>query len=576
MARIRKIEIRNFRSIQSLDWYPAEGVNCLIGPGDSGKSTVLDAIDMCLGARRNLSISDTDFYGLEVDETISISLTLGDLADSLRNIETYGDYLRAYEPSSGSVVDEPCKGWETVLTLNMTISADLEPVWSLISHRAHQAEMTRMLAWKDRLALAPARLGNHPNSNLSWTRGSVLNRLSEERADIGAALTHAAREARSLFGDKAGQQLADTLKTVTATAKSLGVPVGSSAKALLDAHSVSFGDGAISLHSEEGIPLRNLGTGSTRLLIAGLHRAAAAAATIVLVDEVEYGLEPHRLVRLLDSLGTKEKTPPLQVFMTTHSPVVLRELSGTQLFVVRRNAGIHQVLSVGVSDDVQSTIRKEPEAFFARTVVVCEGASEVGLVRGLDEYWSTQGGLSLRASGVAYFDTGGGDADRCFYRGKALQNLGYRVIAILDNDKTPTQTVVDDFVAAGGKVISWRDRRALEDELFLSLPPAAVSALIAQALEINADGLVDQHLKTRSSGKWNLEAVQLDGIQHGYSAEVRILLGAASRIRNSGWFKSITKMEAVARDIVGPYLGQGDPGFQANVQDLFTWAHANG
>jgi ABC-type transporter Mla maintaining outer membrane lipid asymmetry ATPase subunit MlaF len=116
------------------------------------------------------------------------------------------------------------------------------------------------------------------------------------------------------------------------------IPVGASATALLDAHSVSFGDGAISLHSEAGIPLRNLGTGSSRLLIAGLHRAAAALASIVPVDEIEYGLEPHRLTRLLNSLGSKEKSLPLQAFITTHSPVTLRELAGSQLFVLRNEA----------------------------------------------------------------------------------------------------------------------------------------------------------------------------------------------------------------------------------------------
>lgn len=56
MARIRKLEIRNFRSIKKLDWAPSEGINCLIGPGDSGKSTVLDAIDLCLGSRRAITI----------------------------------------------------------------------------------------------------------------------------------------------------------------------------------------------------------------------------------------------------------------------------------------------------------------------------------------------------------------------------------------------------------------------------------------------------------------------------------------------------------------------------------------
>jgi predicted ATP-dependent endonuclease of OLD family len=35
MARIRKVEIRNFRSVRSLDWFPSSGINCLIGSGDT-------------------------------------------------------------------------------------------------------------------------------------------------------------------------------------------------------------------------------------------------------------------------------------------------------------------------------------------------------------------------------------------------------------------------------------------------------------------------------------------------------------------------------------------------------------
>ncbi|MCV4753977.1 ATP-dependent endonuclease, partial [Escherichia coli] len=85
-------------------------------------------------------------------------------------------------------------------------------------------------------------------------------------------------------------------------------------------------------------------------------------------------------------LGAKEKKPPLQVFMTTHCPVALRELSGSQLFVLRRLPEDHEVLNIGTSDGVQSTIRLYPDAFLAPSVTICEGASEVGLIRGLDQY----------------------------------------------------------------------------------------------------------------------------------------------------------------------------------------------
>ena len=211
------------------------------------------------------------------------------------------------------------------MTWRLTVASDLEPAWSLYSKRAEQQGLERSLAWKERAAIAPARIGSFANTNLSWTRGSGPNCLTDERANLGAELARAAREARANFGNQAGVQLTETLRAVNQTAAYLGVPIGASAQALLDAHSVSIGDGAIALHDEVGVPLRSLGTGSARLLISGLQRMAAETATIALVDEVEYGPEPHRLVQLSSTFSSASTStpPPLQVFMTSHSPVAI-------------------------------------------------------------------------------------------------------------------------------------------------------------------------------------------------------------------------------------------------------------
>ena len=53
--------------------------------GDSCKTTILDAIDLCLGARRNLTLNDADFHSLDVTTPIKISITVGGLNDSLKN-----------------------------------------------------------------------------------------------------------------------------------------------------------------------------------------------------------------------------------------------------------------------------------------------------------------------------------------------------------------------------------------------------------------------------------------------------------------------------------------------------------
>lgn len=574
--QIRKVEIQNFRSIRSLTWYPVAGLNCLIGPGDSGKSTILDAIDICLGARRSVSFGDTDFHRLDVAQPIQITLTLGALPDALKDLDSYGNYLRGYDGITGAVEEEPRQDAETALVLRLTVQGDLEPVWTLVSARAQVLGLERNIAWKERVALAPARLGTYASSNLSWNRNSVLNRLSEERPELTAELARAAREARLNFGDQAGAQLGDTLQTVAKTAVSLGVPTGGPVQALLDAQAVSIGDGAISLHDASGVPLRALGTGSSRLLVAGLQRQAAQRASIVLVDEVEYGLEPHRLTRLLNSLGAKETPAPLQVFMTTHSPVAVRELSGYQIFVVRKYADeVTYVQQVGGGDDVQSTVRVDPEAFLARNVIVCEGASEVGLIRGLDRYWTTHYGNSMLAAGTAYVNVGGGEPDRCFVRGLALRRLGYRVLVLVDADKAPTDAVVQAYTQQGGEIMTWRPGRALEDELFLSLPDLAVDALLQRAVELLDEELVAAHIQTHSQGAITLAGIrEMRAAGNPYTIEVRQALGLTSRNRKNGWFKSLTKFEDLSRDIVGPHLQNVEAGFAALINRLYGWAHA--
>jgi len=231
VTRIRTVGIRNFRGIAALDWVPMSGVNCFIGPGDGGKSTVLDAIDLCLGARRNAQFNDADFHALDTGNPISIRVTLGDLPAALRGMETFGLLVRGFDGGTGIVEDEPGAGLETVLTLSLTVAADLEPVWSLLSDRTAE-EPSRNLPWAERVRLSPTRLGGSGDANLGWRRGSVLSRLSDETPVATAALVKASRDAREAFGDQAEEQLAETLALVARVAASLvchwkGVPAPS-------------------------------------------------------------------------------------------------------------------------------------------------------------------------------------------------------------------------------------------------------------------------------------------------------------------------------------------------------------
>ena len=572
MARIRKLEINNFRGIKELVWFPAPGINCLIGPGDSGKSTILDAIDLTLGARRSIQFTDAEFFGMEVDEPITIAVTLGELDDKLKNLDSYGLYVGSFDPETREIEDEPKAGTETVITIRLRVAGDLEPEWTLVSARAEAQGQSRSLGWADRERTAAARIGVMGSFHLGWRKGSVLNRISDARADAAGALAKAAREARTAFGDAAKDQLAQTLDIVVETAADLGVPIGDGLRAMLDTQSVSFSGGTISLHDEAGVPLGGLGVGSTRLLVAGLQRRAAAHSTVVLVDEVEHGLEPHRIIRFLGSLGAKEAQAPLQVFATTHSPVTLRELSGDQLFIVRSLGEKHVVRAVGTENEFQGTIRTYPEAFLAKSVIVCEGASEVGFVRGIDQYRVAKETVAIGAHGVALIDGKGSSPDVLVARAMAFRTLGYRVAVLRDSDVPASAAADAAFLDAGGAIVSWSHGRALEDELFLGLTESAVHALLNRAIELHGRDLIDEHIKSVSQNATDLSAVRVEGVTNGFSAETRQILGAAARKRKVGWFKSVTRMEDAARDIVGPDLENADPVLRRLVDEVFAWA----
>ncbi len=574
MTVIRHITIQNFRCIHQLQWQPSPGINCLIGPGDSGKSTILDAIDLCVGARRSINMNDADFYKLDETAPIVIQVTLGDLEDALKNFEIYGEYLRGFNPENGTIVDEPQRGLDTVLTVQLLVGDDLEPQWSLISNRAEVRGMSRNLTWGDRIQIAPTRIGVFTEYNLAWKKGSILTKLADEKPDASGALASAARNARTAFGEEAEEQLGDTLKIVTETAKELGIPIGENAKAMLDTHSISFTGGTISLHDDEGVPLKGLGIGSSRLLIAGLQQKAAKSSSMILIDELEYGLEPHRIVRLLHSLGAKDESS-LQVFATTHSPIVLRELSGNQLFVLRSNDGTHDIRCVGTNDLMQGTIRSFPEAFLAKSTIICEGASEVGLIRGIDQYRVSQGGLSIGALGVALVDCGGGSPDKFYERAEAFSQLGYRVSVFRDDDKKPTPAVEEHFVLAGGEVFHWQDDRALEDELFASVSDKAFGGMLEYAVEVYGEDVIDAQLRSVSGNDTNLNGIRNalaigDG---GLSQEDSDWVGKTAKNKTNSWFKSVSKMEVVGRDIVAPDLGNAMDTLTDVIDRIFVWCN---
>jgi energy-coupling factor transporter ATP-binding protein EcfA2 len=369
MAAIRHLRIENFRGIASLAWAPHPGINALIGPGDSGKSTVLEAIDLVLGSRRS-GFTDADFHNLSTSAPIRIDVTLGDLPRAMLDLEAYAQAIRGWNAAAQQIADEPDEGLEPALTLRLTVGADCEPAWCLHSDRLAAAELPRDMRSDHRAMIAALRLGAVVAQHLAWGPRSVLARLSGGTSGMGAVLASANRAARQEFDVEQAPDLKPALEATREVAREMAVAGGLTATAALDARAVNVSNGAVALHDQHRVPLRALGIGSSRLLAAGLQAKAAARAPVLLLDEAEHGLEPHRIARLLHKLGSKAPRPAQQVFFTTHSPVVLRELSANQIWVGRRGgSGVLSLEDLSPVEGCQELLRVFPEAFLSPNIL---------------------------------------------------------------------------------------------------------------------------------------------------------------------------------------------------------------
>jgi hypothetical protein len=529
-VRIRHVSIRNFRGIRQLDWaVPDRSLFCLIGRGDSTKSTILDAIRFAFYPQWNLSFDDADFHQCRPANAIRVEVVLGDLPDAFRDLASYGHSLCGWNATTSCRHDEPGEGLEDALRVRFSVGDDLEPSWRIVKGDEDEGAA---FTTTDRAKVSASLIGVLSDRHLTWSRGSLLSNLTGAET-LALTLAQAGRAAKAALDDHRAQDLAPfdaVAQQAEVTARSLGVNVASVYKAHLDADAVSVQLGGLALHDGD-IPLRRLGLGSRRMLTTGLQKRALPNPHITLFDEVEIGLEPHRIARLVEHLKTDTAG---QYFVTTHSPVVLRELTVDDLHIVHCHHGDTQIVAAnkpGIADRVQGKIRSGAEAFLAPKIIVCEGATEAGFLRGLDDRWIARGMSSFAYQGVALFDAGCGGQVRPV--AESLRGLAYSVAVLADSDVAAEFSAADAAAleAQGVAVTLWSDGMSIEQRVFADLAWAGVIASFEAACAIQQDRsrLIDQIQTRYGTGFCR------DPTQWADEPRLRTALGAAAK--GGGWFK---------------------------------------
>lgn len=518
---IAELIIKNFRGIKDLTWRPNSGLNCLIGPGDATKSTILTAIDLVLSPAWNVGIDETDCFDLTTANPISITATIADPPAEWRREDAFAMLLRGWHTTDG-VHDEPLPGDTPALTTRFTVADDCEPHWHIVTDREPGE---KILSAKHRALCNTARIDT-VDRQLTWSTGSLLTKATADRDQAAVTFANAAKGAREAIRAADHPSLSATAARLQTTAQQYGVRPRGAFTAALDSKAMHLRAGCLTLH-DTVVPSRLFGLGTRRILSLALQQLVTTTPAIALIDEFEHGLEPHRIRRLLRKLQT---FATIQTFMTTHSSVCAHELAPTTLCIVRSRNHVTTVQAVP-DDDLRKTIRAVPESLLARRLLVCEGLTEVGIIRSLDDHWAAT--TEPRACrGALPLDGEGSTAPK---RARELHKLGYDVMIFSDSDGSVAAEAAT-LRAEGIEVTMWAGTVCTEQQLFNDLPWQGVRDLLDIVLQDRDEQSIRNQVTARMPAGTTIDLTP-PVMEWADTAALREVLGRTAGI--AGWYKQL-------------------------------------
>lgn len=537
MARILNLRIKNFRCFKDFNAsFGDEHFIVLIGRGDSGKSSILKAIDALLSPQWNYTFTDWDFYNGNVSEPIIIEGDIIELSNDFFSLDTiqFNYKLLRQDGNISSDIRNENDNDIPLITLRLIVDETLEPKWYVVSGRDGVPDVE--LHSKERELFKSFMIADTNELQFSYHRQSPLvslaNNTREEREAVNHRMITVVRGAFQKGREISSfEEFNDSAKRVKCSVNKLGIE-GELFDAQLDFKENAYTLRNVGLHKDNQ-PCRLLGNGSKRLISMAIQLELTKQGGIVLVDEIEQGLEPDRILSIIQLYKNNNCG---QMILTTHSPYVLCECKYSQLLrVMPDHSGVWTF-----DTSFASILRSIPEIFFAKRVILCEGKTELGFLRALDDALRNDG-KGFSSKGIAFANCKGGDT---FYKNAILLCKQKIDVCILcDND---VQAIEKQFLLAedsGATVIRWDTGICLEQQIFRDVSYRLIGELVHLAQSLNPSRNIKAELKIASSGLEDLDEQTIDALREN--------IGKVAK--SNSWFKDIDKAQALANVIFNEY-----------------------
>lgn len=325
---------------------------------------------------------------------------------------------------------------------------------------------------------------------------------------------------------------------------------------------------------EGSTPLSQRGTGSQKLLSIGLNIQSFSGNTLLLIDEIETGLEPYRLKSLIAELRATHENSG-QVIFTTHSPVAVTECTIKELIIINSKAGTTSAHTLFSEDEennknFQAEIRRNAEAFLSRRIIVCEGKTEIGFIRAFDKFLYATKNYRMAHKGIGTADGGGSTIFKCV---NVLLKCGYNICLLMDSDLSDEESEKQILRDKGISVFDWDAPNALEEQVFNDIPFNGANELLNIAAEEKGFTSVCDKLNSKGiSCTVTDDNIVLPTID----IETQRSIGTVAKHNKSEWYKRIELGEKLG-DIVFKYWDLLDENskIKTTVNELSMWVIKN-
>lgn len=554
MSHITKLSIKNYRGIEKLTQdFGNEKFIVIIGRGDSGKSTILSAIYAVLSPSWNMTFSDLDFYNQNTTIPIEIEVTLKELPSELLKESKYGLYIQ-------NDLDEDVSQKELSIIVKLTVDETLEPHW-VVKARVGTDIDDKSISGADRALIGVNFITDYTDNQFAYNRQSPLYALTEVNLAGNKTIERVKSELiRSMASSASEKDLLQPLNAplgeLKRTAEKLGLNV-TDLCAQLDIKENPYTGNSISLH-DESLPYRLHGKGSKRLMSIAIQSEMTKQGGIVLIDEIEQGLEPDRIISLVRIL---KATAAGQVFITTHSLNVVLESEWHNLFIANKGTNTLHMLN----EELNSCRRSNPQSLFARKIICCEGKTELGFLRHLDTWIYDKYHTSLSAKGVVLVNAAGGN--KMYSYAVKLKKLGYETCVFADNDNAKEiKAEISVAIKNGIEMFLCEEGYCIERQIIMDLPWNAVKKIV----NCPQNGFPYNHI--------NLDERILKKINEATDKqaqnEIREEIIKMSIAKNKEWFKHIPGGEFLGSVFVASYNDiDSNTKMKQNVESILKWCN---